>query len=279
MFSEQKTAKMTQYRLKKLLLGDFTLKRLLRSILFIYLVFAVYIFFFSDRMIFLPPTSSYEDNAEIIKLNSSNNHQISALYLPHPNAKYTLLYAHGNAEDLGDIRNTLEYLNQLGFNVFAYDYQGYGTSEGKPSEKNAYQDIEAAYHYLTEKLDIAADQIIAYGRSVGGGSVVNLAVNQPLGGLILESAFTSAFRVVIPFPILPFDKFPNLKKIPKIKIPILIIHGTDDQVIPIKHGKKLFEVANDPKLFLSVEGAGHNDLIPVAGQQHSDIIQEFINQY
>jgi abhydrolase domain-containing protein 17 len=122
-----------------------------------------------------------------------------------------------------------------------------------PSEKNAYQDIESAYHYLTEKLDISADKIIAYGRSVGGGSAVNLAVNHPLAGLILESSFTSAFRVVIPFPILPFDKFPNLQKITKINIPILIIHGTDDQVIPLKHGKKLFEAANDPKLFYGLK--------------------------
>ena len=136
---------MDKTTLRKLLIGEFTWKRLIRSVLFIYTFFALYVFFRADSMIFLPPPASYQDTQDILKLPVTDSQQISALHLPNPDATYTLLYIHGNAEDLGDIRPKLEDLHRWGFSVFAYDYRGYGTSDGKPSERNAYQDITAAY--------------------------------------------------------------------------------------------------------------------------------------
>ena len=261
--------------LRKLLIGEFTWRRLVRSVLFVYTFFALYVFFRADSMIFLPPTASYQDTQDILKLPVTDNQQLSALYLPNSDAVYTLLYIHGNAEDLGDIRPRLEELQRWGFSVFAYDYRGYGTSDGSPSERNAYQDVEAAYTYLTQQLTIPADNIIVYGRSVGGGSATALASQKPVAGLILESAFTSAFRVVIPFPLLPFDKFTNLAKLNNVRCPVLVMHGQADEIIPFYHGQTLYEAAPEPKAFLWVPEAGHNDFAIVSGDRLRQALVSF----
>ncbi|MFM2062095.1 MAG: hypothetical protein RLZZ507_1765 [Cyanobacteriota bacterium] len=267
---------MNKQRLRKLLIGDFTWKRMLRSLVFIYTLFAVYVYFRADSMIFLPQLSSYQDTKDILKLKNRENKQISAVYLQNPQAKYTVLYVHGNAEDLGDIQKILAKIRDIGFSVFAYDYRGYGTSEGTPTETAAYQDIDTAYNYLTEDLKIKPENIIVFGRSVGGGSAVDLAARKPVAGLIIESTFTSAFRVVVPFPILPFDKFTNLEKIKKVKAPVLVMHGKLDDIIPFEHGEKLFAAVTTPKLYLWVENANHNDFLEVAKEKYGQKLREFV---
>ena len=241
----------------------------------LYLGLAIYAWFLSDYQIFLPHPSSYKDSPEILKLKSTRGDLISALYLRNPLATFTLLVSHGNAEDLGDDRNWLAALHDAGFNVFAYDYQGYGTSQGTPSEKSAYDDENAAYDYLTVELKTPPNRIIILGRSVGSGPAVQLAVTRPVAGLVLQSAFVSAFRVVTRIPLLPFDKFPNARDIGKVHCPVLIIHGTRDEVVPLWHGRKLFDLANQPKHFVAVEGAGHDDLDYVAGVRYTETVQTF----
>lgn len=261
--------------LKRLLIGEWSWKRLVRSIIFIYIIVCLYVFWTADAKIFLPQPSSYQDTRDIIKLKTPDQIQLSAVYRTNPAAIYTILYAHGNAEDLGNLEPVLQKLQGLKFNVFAYDYRGYGTSQGKPTEQNAYRDIETAYNYLTQQLAVPSQRIIAYGRSVGSGSAVNLAYHKPLAGLILESAFTSAFRVIVPFPILPFDKFPNISKIKKVNCPVLVMHGKADDTIPFSHGQQLFAATKSPKLSLWVDEAGHNDLMWVAGQRYADTLRKF----
>jgi abhydrolase domain-containing protein 17 len=139
----------TKRTLNRLLWGDLTLERLMRSFLFIYLALGIFAYFFSEHLIFQPQPTTYQDTPEILKLETPDRIQLSALYLPNPKATYTLLYSHGNAEDLGDIRPILEDLRKAGFSVFAYDFRGYGTSQGAPSEQKSYLDIETAYSYLT----------------------------------------------------------------------------------------------------------------------------------
>lgn len=266
---------MTTQKPKNLLTIKF-LKRMITSLIFIYLSFAIYIYFQADSMIFLPPPSTYQDTNEIIKLNSEDGTKLSAIHLLNTKAKYTVLYAHGNASDLGTIRPKLEQLKTIGFSVFAYDYRGYGTSQGKPSEKNAYKDIDTAYNYLTQKLNIPPQQIIVFGRSVGGGSAIDLAARKPVAGLITESTFISAFRVKVPFPLLPFDRFPNLEKIKRVKCPVLIMHGKVDDIVPFYHSETLFEQAPPPKLSLWIEEANHNDFTYVAGERYVKILKEFM---
>ncbi len=257
------------------LIGTWSLWRGLRLLAIAYATIALYAYFFADQKIFLPPPASYAPSDEILYLTTAGGDRLAAVYLPNPEATYTLLYAHGNAEDLGDIAPVLDILYDAGFSVFAYDYRGYGLSDGRPSERHAYADIDAAYAYLREELGLGPAQIIAFGRSVGGGSAVDLASRQPVAGLILESSFTQAFRVVVPFPFLPFDKFRNLDKLAQVQAPVLVIHGTADRVIPLHHGQQLFAAAPEPKQAFWVDGAGHNDLVWVAGDRYSAALQGF----
>ncbi len=261
--------------IKRLLFGEFSWKRLMRSIIFIYAFLCFYAFFFSERLIFQPPSSSQNDTREVIKVSSANGLKISAVHFPNPQAKYTILYSHGNAEDLSGILWVMGEILESGFAVFAYDYQGYGTSQGKPSEYNSYRDIEAAYNYLTLQLGVPAKQIIVYGRSVGGGPAIDLASRQTVGGLVVESSFVSAFRVLTRIPILPFDKFVNIDKIGKVRSPVLVIHGKADEVVRFWHGEQLFGASNEPKLNFWVEGAGHNDLMDVAGDRYAETLRKF----
>jgi fermentation-respiration switch protein FrsA (DUF1100 family) len=267
---------MDKKTIKRYLIGELSWKRLMRSIIFIYGIILFYAFFLTDRQIFQPQTPSYQDSEEILKLNSTPEVQISAIYLPNPKAVYTILYSHGNAEDLGDTRPILTKLQNLGFSVFGYDYQGYGTSQGKPSESATYKDIEAAYNYLTQKLGISPQKIIIYGRSVGGGPSVELASRKPVAGLILQSTFISTFRTVTVIPIVPFDKFANLNKIKQVNCPILVMHGKADEVIPFWHGEKLFATAKEPKLSLWIENADHNNFTDVAGELLPQTLRKFL---
>ena len=262
--------------IKNLLFGEFSLRRLLSSIIFIYAFLCFYAVFFSDRMIFQPPAAGYQDTSEIIKLSSANGMKISAVHFPNPQAQYTILYSHGNAEDLGYIWSVLREIRDSGFAVFAYDYQGYGTSQGKPSEYNVYRDIEAAYGYLTEQLRVPPKRIILYGRSLGGGPAVDLASRQPVGGLVVESSFVSAFRVLTRIPLLPFDRFVNVDKIGKVRSPVLVIHGKVDRVVPFWHGEQLFATAKQPKVNFWVDRAGHNDLMDVAGDRIAENLRKFV---
>jgi fermentation-respiration switch protein FrsA (DUF1100 family) len=247
------------------------------AVFIIYMGISLLAHFISEKIIFQPQASSYRDTEQIIKLSSANGVQISATYLHNPEARFTILFSHGNAEDIGTALPTLERLKAMGFSVFAYDYQGYGTSSGVPSEENTYQDVEAAYNYLNDNLNIPADRIIAYGRSLGGAVAVELAQKRHLGGLIIEGSFTTAYRVVTKIPLFPFDKFKSISKIKQVRCPVLIIHAKKDEVIPFSHGEKLFLEANEPKASFWVEEAGHNNLIQVAGKNCEKALLEFLS--
>ncbi|MBM0743732.1 alpha/beta hydrolase [Phormidium sp. CLA17] len=254
------------------------LRRMLQLFLLGYLALNAFAFFYGERLIFLPRPRSYQDSPEILKLTTHSGEQISALYLPNPTATYTVLYSHGNAEDLGRIRQRLERLKNLGVSVFAYDYRGYGTSQGKPSEQNAYQDIEAAYRYLTVTLGISPNRIILYGRSLGSGTSVEIASREAIAGLILESPFTSTFRVITQIAVVPFDRFDNLRKIEKVRCPVLFLHGTQDGLIPFRHSEILLRQVRSSKQLVAIAGADHNDLLEIAGTQYNQAIQTFIQQ-
>jgi abhydrolase domain-containing protein 17 len=261
--------------LKRWILGEFSFKRVVRSAIAIYACVCLYAWFFADSRIFLPPTPSYSDSREILKFKTSDGVKLSALYLPNLKATQTILFSHGNGDDLGQIRPLLTALQTSGFSVFAYDYRGYGTSGGRPTEQGSYRDVEAAYDYVTKTLHVPPQNIIGHGRSLGGAITLELAAHHPLGGLILESTFVSAFRVLAPFPFLPFEKFHSIGKLARVHSPVLVMHGTNDQTIPLWHGQKIYNLLQQPKQFLWVEGGDHNDLLDIAGTQYLQKIQAF----
>jgi abhydrolase domain-containing protein 17 len=257
------------------IVGHWSWQRIVRLPLIVYGTIVLYAYFFGDHQIFQPHPASYRDTPDLVKLSTPNGQKISALYLTYPAAPYTILYSHGNAQDLGDIRPILEKLHTLKFNILAYDYRGYGTSQGKPSEANAYQDIQTAYRFLTEQRGIKGDRIILLGQSIGSGPSVYLATRQPVAGLIIQSGFVSAFRVVVPFPLLPFDKFPNRDRLSQVHAPVMVVHGTQDQLIPFWQAKALYAAANQPKTLVPISRAGHNDVNEVGGQKYLRRIQTF----
>lgn len=244
----------------------------------IYVVSAFLFFFLSDSILFQPPRfNPIQNMPATLSLPLPNGNQLSAIYLPNPQAKYTLLVSHGNATDLNYSLSFLNNLRDHGFSVFAYDYQGYGASTGKPSEKNTYVDITTAYEYLTKNLHIPAQHIIALGHSLGAGPSIYLARNFKIGGLIIESPFVSAYRVKTILPLFPFDKYPNLQVISKIQVPVLLIHGTEDSIIPVWHGEKIFAAIQSPKQAYWVKGADHNGLLEYDPHHYWEAIDNFIS--
>jgi fermentation-respiration switch protein FrsA (DUF1100 family) len=170
----------------------------------------------------------------------------------------------------------MKQFQTLGYSVLMYDYRGYGTSEGKPSVKNACQDVEAAYHWLVNEKNIPACKIIVQGRSVGGGPATWLAAHHEVGGLVVESSFTSAFRVKTRWRLLPWDKFDNLKHIRQVKCPVFVMHGREDEILPFWHAEKLYKAAPEPKMNLWIDGAQHNDYAYVAGENYFSSFQSFV---
>jgi fermentation-respiration switch protein FrsA (DUF1100 family) len=201
----------------------------------------------------------YED----IVVTAKDGVQISGWFIPARKPRATLLFCHGNG---GNISHRLEKINMFNFlnlNVLIFDYRGYGKSKGSPSEKGLYNDAEAMYVYLLNEKGFAPQEIIAYGESLGGAVAVDLASRHELGGIIIEEGFTSARdigKTVLPFIPSSFYKseFDSLKKIKNIRSPKLIFHSPDDEIVPFKLGKRLYDEAPEPKEFVQLQG-GHND--------------------
>ncbi len=252
--------------------------KLLYQIILGYCIATAAVYFLSDRSIFLPPSSTYKDSSKIIKLKTADGATIAGIYLHNPNAEFTILYSHGNAYDLGMFYPYLLEMQAWGFSIFSYDYRGYGISEGKPSEKATYQDIDAAYEYLVQEQKIDPKKIILFGRSLGSGPTIELATHKPVGAIILEAPFVSIYRVVTYYPVFLFDKYNNLAKINHINVPILFIHGDQDKTVPLWHGQKLYDTFQGQKEFLLIPGAGHNNIDAVDPQKYKVTIQKFAKQ-
>ncbi|MCF7956265.1 MAG: alpha/beta hydrolase [Phycisphaerae bacterium] len=230
-------------------------------------------------MIFSPPPASYLDGPGIIKIDVENGDAICGRYLQNPDAEFTILYNHGNNEDIGMNLHWLQRFRERGFSVLTYDYRGFGLSEGKSTEKNTYSDAQAAYDYLVKVKNIPPSRIIVMGRSLGGGVAVELASTNPVAGLIMQSTFISINRVVAGGQAVPFDKYKSISRIDNVNCPILVIHGTADSLVKFWHGEKLYEAAQQPKAYLWVEGADHeDDIAAIAGEKYWQAIESFTDK-
>jgi fermentation-respiration switch protein FrsA (DUF1100 family) len=230
----------------------------------------------ADHIIFPAPPSSYQDDEQILKLKVRDDTSISAYFLKAKKSDRLLIYSHGNGEDIGQIHPLLKDFQHLGTSVLVYDYPGYGTSRGQASESGTYLAIEAVFKYATETLGYSHNKITVYGRSLGSGPSTWLAQREAIAGLILDGGFTSCFRVVTGIKLLLWDKFDNYARLPDIKCPILIIHGTEDRVVPFRHAQKNWNRIEGAKYKLFVQGAGHGDLIETAGDNYWNIVRPFI---
>ena len=222
-----------------------------------------------SSLLFQPPTPTYLHPSRHFWLNTGTGSRIPAFFIERPNASVTILFSHGNAEDLGMIYDWFNDLSRvLRVNIMAYDYTGYGKSQGTPNEESCYADIEAAYRHLLAVRKLQPEQIVLYGRSLGSGPSCYLAAKtaregRSVAGVILQSPLLSAYRVAFNFRFTcPGDKFPNVDYAPSIRCPVFIVHGTQDEVVPFWHGQDLFLALHQAwrsKPFW-VEGAGHNNI-------------------
>ena len=191
--------------------------------------------------------------------------------------RITILWCHGNAGNIGDRLHNMKLLHdRLGVNIFIFDYRGYGRSQGRPTEEGTYRDARAALAYLHSRPDVDKDAIVIFGRSLGGAIAVDLASKYPCVGLILESTFTSLVDIFELPPAIPPIKYDSMAKIKRVKVPLLMLHGNRDDVVPFESGCSLYLAANQPKKFCAIDGAGHNDTYIVGGDGYFAAIEEFI---
>ena len=201
---------------------------------------------------------------DAVELKLADKTRISGWYLSHPQADKTLLFFHGNGGNISHRGDSIYIFHKLKFNVLIIDYPGYGKSEGSPSESGLYQSADAAWQYLISDKKVNPENIIIFGRSLGGAVATDLASRVKAGGLILESTFSSARDFIdIAFPVFSHFiylrySFDSLNKIKKVGTPVLVIHSPNDEIVPFELGQKLFAAVQSEKEFLQIEG-GHND--------------------
>ena len=215
-------------------------------------------------------------------LNTTDGQSLHGWFFSAEPEKPVILFCHGNA---GNISHRLDYIQRLvrmGFNVFIFDYRGYGNSSGNPSEKGLYTDALCSYDYLVNNEKKKPEDIILLGRSLGAAAAIETATKRNARSLIVESGFLSIrhmaghmgfFALISPF--IPAN-YNNLEKIKNISIPKLIIHGERDEVVPFSMGKGLFDAACEPKYYYPIKGAGHNDTYLVGGKEYEGILKSFI---
>lgn len=238
-----------------------------------------------NRMSFFPDTVDIHyklpDTIQETTIASANAVDLHALYIPSPNAKTMLIYFHGNAGNVFHRIPSLTALNHMGVSVLAIDYRGYGKSSGKPSEKGIYQDGLAAIRYAHKTLGFAHSDIIVFGRSIGTTVACYVSSKIKLKGTILVTPITSArdhafMHGMGPIAIFAGNAFDNVSKAKHLRSPALVVHGTRDEILPYKMGKKVFAAITQSKEFVSIQNGSHNDLELVDSTQYWDSIASFI---
>jgi len=269
----------TNMNWKRILLGRWSWKRPIISLASIYLLLAITACSFADKLIFQPPPSSYTTMLEGLEtIESGESKPIAFIHLKASPGAPTLLYSHGNAEDIGQNMPIFKEWHDRGLGVIAYDYPGYGLSLGTPTEASTQHTIFRIWEHALAS-GISPSSIIIVGRSIGSGPSVWLSSFVNPAGLILISPLKSAFTTAFPLPIFPGDRFPNLRRIREIETPLLVIHGENDQVIPISHGEAIHNSSpSDLKFLAKIPNTGHNDLFHIAAEEIFTHIDAFVSE-
>jgi fermentation-respiration switch protein FrsA (DUF1100 family) len=214
--------------------------------------------FFPDRSMPDPPPGVEERG-----ITAADGVRLHAWYAPPPADGPVLVWSHGNGGNIGGRGEVLLALAAAEVGVLAYDYRGYGKSAGRPSEAGVYLDVEAAYDDV-RALGIAPARIVAFGESLGSSVALHLALRRPCAAVVLVSPFTSMADVARhhygPLGLLARNRFDSRSRVRKLTVPLLVLHGDEDEVVPFELGEELFAAAPEPKRFVRVAGAHHNDV-------------------
>lgn len=257
-----------------------------------YLLVLALVRLFERRMIFFPDYPSRLEgdwhppalDPQDVWLTASDGTKLHAWWIPNTSAKFTFLAFHGNASNVANRASVYEFLHAVPANVLALEYRGYGHSEGKPSEKGLYLDARAAYQYLLDAKHLDPRFIVSFGQSLGTAIAVDLAANRRVGGVVLEAPFPSASRVAsrifwfLPgLSLLVHSQFDTLSKLKQIAVPLLIVHCTQDPVLPFEFGQEVYNGARLPKHFLKIGGNCHEESSFIAPIQYRSALQEFLS--
>lgn len=265
--------------------------RLVLTLAIVYGVLLLMLYIFQPRLVFLPGlpgralTATPEQiglRYEEVHLETDDGETLHAWWLPHPDARATVLFHHGNAGNISHRLDSLRIFHDLAVNVLIYDYRGYGRSTGNPSEAGLYRDAEAAWNWLTESRAVASGEIILFGRSLGGAVASHLAEQVDAGGLIVESTFTSVPDIGaelywwLPVRWLSRLDFDAATSVSRADMPVLVIHSVEDEIIPFSHGRRLHELAGERATMLEIRG-DHNTGFLASGDLYRNGLDRFIS--
>lgn len=254
-----------------------------------YVVLVAFIYAMQAGMLYLPDMPGRELAAtpgtigleyEDVSLETGDGVGVHGWFVPGSSLR-VLLYFHGNAGNISHRLASIKDFHELGLSVLIIDYRGYGQSGGKPTERGLYRDAAAAWQYLATDRGLSPDDIIVFGRSLGGSVASWLAVEKNPAALIVDSAFTSVPDIGqetypwLPVRLLARFRHPTREYVANAACPVLVVHSRDDEIIPFHHGEAIFSVANEPKTFLEIRG-GHNDAHSTSAAAYRDGVHAFI---
>jgi hypothetical protein len=265
-------------------------RRLVKSLLRILGLLAfvgVLLLIFEKHLIYFPTRAHEVTPAalglphEDVALVAEDGVRLHAWFLPVQEARFSLLICHGNGGNVSQrLDRVLLMRSHIAADTLLFDYRGYGASQGSPDEQGTYRDARAAYRWLAARR--GPERVVLFGESLGAAVALQLATEVEARALVLEAPFTSIpdmARAVYPFlPLWPFvrTRYDNLAKIGALRLPLLILHGERDEVVPFAQGRRLFDAAPEPKRFQAIAGAGHNDVYVVGGERYWQVLGEFL---
>jgi hypothetical protein len=255
----------------------------------VYIGLIVLLYFVQARMLFLPSSGLVADPGAIglafdeVEIATADGERLHAWWVPHRNARGTLLFSHGNAGNISYRLDSLRLFHQLRLNVLIYDYRGYGRSTGSPGEAGLYRDGEAVWRWLTDERGMAENRIVAFGRSMGAAIAAQLAARYSPACLITESAFTSvpdrAAEIYWWLPVrwLVRIKMDTRRFVAEADVPVLVVHSRDDEIVPFEHGQRVLESAGKRGELLEISG-DHNTGFLASAERYVAGLDEFLSR-
>jgi hypothetical protein len=220
---------------------------------------------------------------EEVDLRAEDGVRLHGWFLPVKESRFTVLVCHGNAGNISHRLDRVLFMeSRLKVDTLLFDYRGYGRSEGSPDEEGTYRDARAAYRWLVDR-GLGPERIVLFGESLGSAVALQLAVEVDARALILESPFSSIpdmARAVYPFlPLWPFvrTRYDNVSKIGRLRMPLLVLHGERDEVVPFAQGRRVWGAAPEPKKFFAIPGASHNDTYVIGREAYWQAVREFLD--
>jgi fermentation-respiration switch protein FrsA (DUF1100 family) len=220
---------------------------------------------------------------EELELRAEDGVRLHGWFLPVKGSRWSVLVCPGNAGNVSHrLDRALLMQSHLKVDTLLFDYRGYGRSEGSPDEEGTYRDARAAYRWLIAR-GVEPARVVLFGESLGSAVALQLAVEVEARALVLESPFASIpemARAVYPFlPLWPFvrTRYDNVAKVSRLRMPLLVLHGERDEIVPFAQGRRVFDAAPEPKRFFAIPGASHNDTYVVGGEPYWRALRDFLD--